>query len=196
MISQANASPYISSIEIDQGHDSTENERGLVPIPLLENQTLFVREVFKSQEQQKIYLANQLQIEIAEREKLELENQKQTNMLLRNADALIHNIVHKFIGLLNSSPDLQLLLQLKKGQTDNVDATVLIERMGKLLDDEVPPDDFTKDPLVNDFVWCSRGLEMLQPIFEDMEQFLKLFGINDISSQCPKLIERVLEEQI
>ena len=175
----------ISSVQLIENYQS-EN---LKPVDLQNNQKQYILQIFKDQNDQLKEKTNELHA-------LREDYQKSTEMLIRHADALCHSIIQKFVSIVTDSKELQTILKIKINKKEKLDIPQLIERMKIVLEDEKAPQELQDDIDLQDFVWCPRFLDILQPVLDDIETFLKQFGITDVKTQCPKMIEQAFENEI
>lgn len=168
-----------------------EEDVSVVQLPKLPpEQEAFILEVFRSQEQQKMYLAQQLN-------ETEKERRCFQETMMRHAAALSYSIVHKFVETINKSPELQSMLGIKPNSKTPLKLDELVEKLEHVLKEENPPQDHLEDKDFHDWIWCKRGVEeLLQPIVNDINTFLKTFGVENLKKHCPEILEKDLEEQL
>lgn len=168
-----------------------EENPAFVPLPGLQpDQEAFILEVFRSQEQQKMYLAHKLH-------ETEKERRCFQETMMRHAAALSYSIVHKFVETINKSPELQAMLGIKPNNKTPLKLDELVEKLELVLKEESPPQGHLEDKELQEWIWCKRGIEeLLQPIVNDINTFLKTFGVENLKKHCPEILEKDLEEQL
>lgn len=173
-----------------------EDNPVVVELPKLPpDQQAFVLKVFESQQLEKKYLVEKLHLQEEETKCAERERRRYQETMMRHAAALSYSIVEKFVDTINKSPELQAMLGITPKSKTPIKLDGLVERLEKVLKEEVPPEGFTEEK--DEWMWCKRGVEsLLQPVVDDIQTFLKTFGVENLKTHCPEILEKDLEEQL